>query len=84
MTEVEAIKCAMKDKRVSQARLAAMCGFKNASNIGMLLGNGKKCGVRFDNFQKIMNALEYEITITNINNPSQQYVIDGEYDGIFD
>ena len=84
MTETEAIRCAMRDKRVSQAQLAEMCGFKNQSNVAMLLADNKKHGIRFDNFMKIMNALEFEVTITNINYTDQQYVIDGEYDGVFD
>ena len=35
-------------------------------------------------FLKLMTAMDFEITITNMRNPDEQYVVNGEYEDVYD
>lgn len=78
MTEKQAIRTAMWTRRLSQQKLADKLGYKNQSGVGNLLR--ETSSIRFETFLKLMNLMEFEITITNMHNPDEQYIVDGEED----
>ena len=78
MTEKQEISSALWTRRWSQQKLADKMGYKNQSGIGNILRENSS--VRFETFLKLMEVMEFEITITNMHNPDEQYIIDGEED----
>ena len=76
MTEKQAIRTAMWTRRWNQQKLAEKMGYKTQSGIANLLKANSS--MRFDNFLKLMDVMDFEITITNLRNPDEQYIIDGE------
>ena len=82
MTEKQAIRRAMWSRRWSQAKVAEKLGMKHQSNVSEMLKEGRS--VRFETFLKLMTAMDFEITITNMRNPDEQYVVNGEYEDVYD
>jgi plasmid maintenance system antidote protein VapI len=78
MTEKQAIRTAMWTRHWSQQKLADKMGYKRQTNISSLLNEERS--IRFETFIKLMEVMEFEITITNMHNPDEQYIVDGEED----
>jgi len=61
MKSNEVVRAAMKQDGMSQANLAAKCGYKGQSSIGNALG--RENGMRVDLFVKMMNAMGYDVVV---------------------
>lgn len=81
MTEKQVIRDAMFLRKVSQATLAEMAGYKHQTNISTILNRGDH-GIRFDNFYRIMEALDCEIIIRDKTDPSRTWLIDMDEDSM--
>ena len=78
MTIQEAIKCAMKAKKVTQGEVANRIG-TGQSNLSMQLKSGNRMIV--DNLLKMANACGYDIALVDREDPKNAYVI-GDNDTI--
>lgn len=76
MTEREAIKAIMKERGWSQARLSKEAGFKNQSNVGMMLSPARKTGMGIDNLVSLAEALGCELVIRDKMGTKKEWVID--------
>lgn len=76
MTEKEAIKQIMKDRGWSQARLAREAGFKNQSNIGMMLSPNRQSSITTDNLVTLAEALGCEVVIRDKMGSKKEWVVD--------
>lgn len=61
MKSNEVVRAAMKQDGMSQANLAAKCGYAGQSSIGNALG--RENGMRVDLFVKMMNAMGYDVVV---------------------
>lgn len=61
MKSSEAVRAAMKNDGLSQANLAAKCGYATQSGIGNALN--RENGMRVDIFVKMMNAMGYDVVV---------------------
>ena len=75
MNVVKIIREVMKEKEISQARLAEIAGFRGQSNITGILNNSKG-NVRVGNLYRIMDALGYEIVIRNKLDHESAYTVE--------
>lgn len=76
MTEKEAIKRIMKERGWSQARLAREAGFKNQSNVGMMLSPSRQSSMNTDNLVSLAEALGCELVIRDKLGSEMEWVID--------
>ena len=78
MTEKEAIKAIMKERGWSQAKLAREAGFKNQSNIGMMLSPARQSSINTENLFSLATALGCELVIRDKMGSKKEWVIDME------
>lgn len=78
MTEKEAIKAIMKERGWSQAKLAREAGFKNQSNIGMMLSPTRQASINTDNLYLLVKTLGCELVIRDKMGSKKEWVIDME------
>ena len=74
----EAVKKAMKSKKITQMELASLLG-TGQSNISMWLKSG--LGIRMENLLRIANACGFDLVLMDQSNSSNCYVI-GENDAV--
>lgn len=76
MTEKEAIKAIMKERGWSQAKLAKEAGYRNQSNIGMMLSPTRKSSMNTENLISLVTALGCELVIRDKMGTKKEWVID--------
>ena len=77
MTVKEAIKAAMKSKKITQTDLADRVG-TGQSNLSMYIKSGT--GMRLENLMKIVNACGFDVVLRDREDSSRMYVIGDESD----
>lgn len=78
MTEKEVIKAIMKERGWSQAKLAREAGFKNQSNVGMMLSPSRQSSMNTENLVSLAKALGCELVIRDKMGSKKEWVIDME------
>ena len=76
MDEKEAIKLIMKERGWSQAKLAKEAGFKNQSNIGMMLSPSRQSSITTENLVTLAEALGCEVVLKDKMGSKKEWVID--------
>ena len=75
MTEKDIIREVMKEREISQARLADKIEGWSQSNITGLLNNNKS-GIKIDNLYKLFNALSCDIVVRDRLDHDKEWIID--------
>lgn len=76
MVAKDIVKDIMKNKEISQSKLAALAGFNSQSNVTGILNRGTT--MKVTNFVQMLSAMEYKIVVVpnDFQVPEDGYTVD--------
>lgn len=82
MTVKDVIITACKQKHVSMTELAERAGYSNKSAISVMLSRNNGMGMRVETLLKLLDAIEYQVTIEDVNDDCDSIWLDDEPEDI--